>query len=76
MFLVTDQRRPLVLGLKGEEHLAKLREGFAGQFRHVELTAGDYAELDALRAVVGRARSGELEWRSRRPGRGRSVRQR
>jgi hypothetical protein len=61
VFLITDQRRPLVLGLKGEEHLAKLREGCAGQFRHVELTAGDYAELDALRAVVGRARSGELE---------------
>jgi len=61
LFLVTDQRCPLALGLKGEEHLAKLREGGAGQFRHVELTPADVAELDALQAVVGLARSGDLE---------------
>ena len=62
VFLVTDQRRPLMRGAKGEEYLARLREGCAGQFRHVELTAGDYAELDALRAVVARSRPlGEAE---------------
>lgn len=61
VFLVTDQRRPLVLGLKGQEYLHKLRQGCAGQLRHVELTFADCAELDALRAAVGLARSGDLE---------------
>jgi hypothetical protein len=61
LFLITDKRSPLSLGLKGEEHRAKLRAGCAGQFRHVELTPADCAELDALQAVVGLARSGDLE---------------
>jgi hypothetical protein len=61
LVLVTDQRRPLVLGARGKEHLVQLREGRAGEFRHVELTPADIAELDALRAVVGLARSGDLE---------------
>jgi hypothetical protein len=61
VFLVTDQRQPLVLGSRGGEHLARLREGVAGQFRHVELTPADVTQLYALWAVVGRARSGDLE---------------
>jgi hypothetical protein len=61
VFLVTDQRRPLALGLKGQEYLGKLRAGWAGRFRQVELTLADVAELHALRAVVGRARAGGLE---------------
>jgi hypothetical protein len=58
--LVTDQRRPLELGVRGQEYLAELRQG-AGPFRQVELTPVDCAELGALRAVVGQARSGDLE---------------
>jgi hypothetical protein len=58
--LVTDQRRPLELGARGQEYLAELRQG-AGPFRQVELTPADCAELGALRAVVGQARSGDLE---------------
>jgi hypothetical protein len=61
LFLVTDQRRPLPLGSRGEEYLQELRTGAAGQFRHVELTFADCAELDALQAVVSLARSGDLE---------------
>ncbi len=61
LFLVTDQRQPLALGGKGKEHLAQLRTGRAGEFRHIELTEADCAELDALRAVVGMARAGDLE---------------
>ena len=60
-FLVTDQRRPLKLGQRGQEYLETLREGAAGPFQHVELTFADYANLDALQAVVGLACSGDLE---------------
>ncbi len=60
-FLVTDQRRPLKLGQRGQEYLEMLREGAAGQFQHVELSFADYANLDALQAVVGLACSGDLE---------------
>src|SRR5262249_55424407 len=61
LFLITDQRRPLPLGSRGEDYLQELRAGAAGQFRQVELTFADCAELDALQAVVGLARSGDLE---------------
>jgi hypothetical protein len=61
LFLVTDQRRPLSPGTRGDEYLRELREGAAGQFRQVELTFADYAELDALQAVVGQGRAGDLE---------------
>ncbi len=60
-FLVTDARSKLTLGLKGQEHLERLRQGAAGEFRHVELTFAEYAALDALQAAVGLARSGDLE---------------
>jgi hypothetical protein len=59
VLLITDQRQPMPLGNKGEEYLAELRRG--GRFRHVELSFADYAGLDALQAVVGLARSGDLE---------------
>jgi hypothetical protein len=61
VFLLTDQRRPLLLGPEGQKYLRQLHEGRAGQFRHVELTFADCAELDALRAAVGLARAGDLE---------------
>lgn len=59
--LVTDERRPLDLGAKGREYLDHLHADFGGRFIHVELSFGEYAELEALRAVVGLARSGDLE---------------
>jgi hypothetical protein len=61
LFVVTDARQPLELGVKGQEYLDQLRLGGAGPFRQVELTLEEYAELDALQAVVGLARSGDLE---------------
>jgi hypothetical protein len=61
LVLVTDQRRPLPLGPKGQEYWNKLQQGSPRKFRHVELTFGDILTLDALQAVVGQARSGDLE---------------
>jgi AAA ATPase domain len=61
LVLVTDQRRPLPLGAKGQEYLNKLKQGSPGRFRHVELTFADILTLDALQAVVGQARSADLE---------------
>jgi hypothetical protein len=61
LFLVTDERCPLALGATGQRHLRQLRRGRTAQFRQVELTFTEYAELDALREVVGLARSGDLE---------------
>jgi len=60
-FLVTDQRLPLELGARGREYLEALRDGDSGRFQHVELTFADYIDLDSLQAVVGLARSGDLE---------------
>lgn len=60
--LVTDaERMPLQLGERGEEYLAELQALGSDQFRHVELTFDQYARLDALLAVLGQARSGDLE---------------
>ena len=59
--LVTDQRQPLHLGSRGREYLDNLTARGPQRFQHVELTLVEYAELDALQAVVGDARSGDLE---------------
>jgi hypothetical protein len=61
LMLVTDQRRPLALGGKGQEHLEQLRREMAGRFRRLDLSFLEYVTLNALQAVVGLARSGELE---------------
>ncbi|HMC63571.1 MAG TPA: DUF87 domain-containing protein, partial [Gemmataceae bacterium] len=61
VFLVTDERRPLDPATAGKEYLEQLRARSGTLFRHVALTFAQYAELDALQAVVGLARSGDLE---------------
>jgi hypothetical protein len=59
--LVTDERVGLRLGERGQEPLQELRERGPERFETVELSFAEYAELDALQAVVGDARSGDLE---------------
>jgi AAA ATPase domain len=61
LVLVTDERRPLALGGRGRQYLEYLRQQTGSGFRHVELAFEQYAELDALQAAVGLARSGDLE---------------
>jgi hypothetical protein len=61
LVLVTDARRPLDPGAVGRDHLAEVRRRPGRTFAHVELTPDQYAALDALQAVVGEARSGDLE---------------
>jgi hypothetical protein len=62
VLLITDERRRLAFGSqpspKGKQYYDTLRNGQQGGFRHVELTLDEYAQLDA---VVGLARSGDLE---------------
>jgi hypothetical protein len=57
--LVTDARQPLPVAARGSDYLATLRDG--RRFAQVELTPDEVAELDGLHAVVGLARSGDLE---------------
>src|SRR5260370_28395850 len=61
VLLVTDERQPLPLGRRGREYLEELGRRGPGQFRLREIPFADYAALDALQAVVGLARSGDLE---------------
>jgi hypothetical protein len=61
LLLVTDERRPLPLGPRGHEYLEALRRRGTCPLQQVELTFAHYAELDALQALVGLARSGDLE---------------
>jgi hypothetical protein len=59
--LVTDERLPFDPGVAGQRYLEQLRQRDASSFHHLTLTFAEYAELDALQAVVGLARSGDLE---------------
>jgi hypothetical protein len=59
--LVTDERQELPLGPKGRELLAELERRGPQVFRHVALPRRQLAELDALQAVIGLARAGDLE---------------
>jgi hypothetical protein len=61
VFLISDERRPLSLGTAGREYLDNLRLRYGSSLYQVELTVAQYAELDALQAVVGLARAGDLE---------------
>ncbi|HZU36533.1 MAG TPA: AAA family ATPase [Gemmataceae bacterium] len=62
LLLITDEREPLPdLGRKGREYLDRLYERSPGGFQHLQLTFPEYARLDALEAVLGLARSGDLE---------------
>jgi hypothetical protein len=59
--LVTDERQELPLGPKGRELLGELERRGPQVFRHVALPRRQLAELDALQAVIGQARAGDLE---------------
>ena len=63
--LVTEARMPLALGAqtdaKGRKLYEELCQGKHGHFQHIVLTFEQYAQLDALRAVAGMARAGDLE---------------
>ncbi len=65
VLLVTDERQPLALGkqpdAKGRQYYEELKRGEPRRFRHVALTLEQTIQLDALAAVVGMARSGDLE---------------
>jgi hypothetical protein len=61
VFLITDERPALPLGVIGKEYYEELRQSRGTDFRHIEVTFDQYAELDALQAVVGLGRSGDLE---------------
>jgi hypothetical protein len=60
--LVTDEeRRPLRLGKAGREQYEKLCGLGRQRFLHVKLTFEGYADLDSMVALLGDARSGDLE---------------
>jgi hypothetical protein len=61
VFLITDERWPLPLGAKGATYLEELLQRGASGFCQLMVTFEQYAHLDALQAVVGQARSEELE---------------
>jgi hypothetical protein len=59
--LVTDERQDLRPGKKGAELLAELERRGPDKFLHFKVSLRQLAELDALQAVVGMARAGDLE---------------
>lgn len=61
LWLVTDKRQPLKLGMRGAEHLARLQQRGPSRFQHLRLTFEAYAELDALADLLGQARVGDVE---------------
>jgi hypothetical protein len=64
VILVTDERRPLPViaepDAEGRRHLEALRQRGPSRFWHLELTFDQYAELDAMQAIVALARAGDL----------------
>lgn len=66
LLLVTDRRCGLPLGGKGQELLQSLQALGVTRFKHFDLVLSEIAELDALLAVVGDARSRDLEVESPR----------
>lgn len=61
LVLITDERRPLTPATAGREYLEELQQRHGDRFVRVDLTFDQYAELDALQARVGLAKSGDLE---------------
>jgi hypothetical protein len=61
LLLVTDERWRLQLGARGQELLHQLQQRLGANLRQIEVAISHYAGLDALQAVVGMARSGDLE---------------
>jgi hypothetical protein len=60
LFLITEERVGLPLGPRGLEYLHELQQRSAVQLHTLELTADEYAELCAMRAVVRQARGGSM----------------
>lgn len=61
LLITEEERRPLRLGAKGSECFKALVALGTERFQHWKLSFRDYAALDALTAVVGLAKSGDLE---------------
>lgn len=61
VLLIGDERQTLQFGTKGAEYFDQLKNRGKDFFKTIELTFEQYAKLDALQAVVGEARSGDLE---------------
>ncbi len=61
LLLVTEERQPLKLARAGQDYLNQLSARALPTLGRMALTFEQYAELDALQAVVGLARSGDLE---------------
>ena len=53
--------QPLPLASKGREYLEDLAARGEQRFRHIVVNFDQYAELDALLAIIGLALSGDLE---------------
>jgi len=61
LVIVSDERVPLDPGTAGLGYLDKLRKRYRDRLHEVQLPFAAYAELDALQATAGLARSGDLE---------------
>jgi hypothetical protein len=61
VLVVCDARLPMECAQAGQDYLNRLEQRGPDRFRVVNLTLTQYAELDALEAVLGEARSGDLE---------------
>jgi hypothetical protein len=61
LFLIMDERRLLTPATAGQQYLNQLHQRYSDQFWSVRLPFDQYAELEALQATVGLARSGDLE---------------
>jgi len=61
LLVTDDERRPLKVGTQGLEYLRDLQKLGQDRFEHLKIDFEQYANLDALRNVVGMARSGDLE---------------
>jgi hypothetical protein len=61
VLVVCDERMPLRLGAAGERYREQLRRRGLERFAEISLSLGEYAELDALKKVLGDAASGDLE---------------
>jgi hypothetical protein len=61
VFRVMDERRLPPAGPKGRDLMRELQQRGATAFQAIEMRFTDYAQLDALQAVVAMAQSGDLE---------------
>jgi hypothetical protein len=61
VLLITDARQPPRFAARGNEYREQLRQRGRQHFQEVSLPFAEYADLDALQAVVGLAQSGDLE---------------